>query len=362
MRTFNLTGLFLFLFLCVACSNKNKKVEGNVPVSIIDYASIAKSNLNDFERLKECEYILFNDSGKVAFGEIDKIKVTNKRIYIADGRMDVLAVYDRNGVGLGTVGVHGQGPNEFINITDFDVDSLGNVALLDGRLDKVLLYDSAFRFTREYKLPFEVDVLQFLKDGNMMMGLSSWNRGEHEGEKIVVVDRNMKVINSFFTYDEYVDPGYWISDYMFAKSSEGIAYNQTINDDIYVFTHSGDLKEVIHFDFGSETVPDKSKKDIEANLMDFDDYCLLSKIYQATDHYIIGTLWDHRKTKMFVLDRMSNICHLGAPVEKTDGHFLCGVCDQGFISQLIEPDESYPDSVNCHLEKEGTVLRITSMN
>lgn len=170
-----------------------------------------------------------NDSSeKSLFGRPDKIEIQNGYIYIADQRMRVLAVYDINGKVVTSVGRRGQGPAEYVNLTDFDVDSVGNICILDGRLDKVLFYDSNFQFIREKALPFEADIIQFVQHGKMLCGLSSWNRGEHEGDKIVMTDIDMNVMNTFLQYDKYVDPAYWISNYQFAKSEDYVAYNQTI--------------------------------------------------------------------------------------------------------------------------------------
>lgn len=263
-----------------ACSSKTNRVEEG-DICIIDYFSLKKCELDDFFKNKRCEYVLLNDSSeKSLFGRPDKIEIQNGYIYIADQRMRVLVVYDINGKVVTFVGRRGQGPAEYVNLTDFDVDSVGNICILDGRLDKVLFYDSNFQFIREKALPFEADIIQFVQHGKMLCGLSSWNRGEHEGDKIVMTDIDMNVMNTFLQYDKYVDPAYWISNYQFAKSEDYVAYNQTINDDIIVFTHSGVWKEVIRFDFGDKAVPDEYKINIEPKLSDFDNFCMLKKYMQ----------------------------------------------------------------------------------
>lgn len=355
---------YLLLFLLVyACTKKNTEKAVGVPVCEINYSFMKKSDLKDFLRSRDCTYILLNDSaGRASFGRTDKVKIINGLIYILDGRLRTLAVYTINGDAVTTVGKRGQGPAEFVNTSDFDVDSLGNICILDGRTNKVLFYDSSFQFTSEKQLPFAADIVQFLDKGYMMYGLSSWNQGQNQGDKIIVTDKELNVIESFFKYDKYLDPAYWISGYQFAKLKHTIAYNQTINDDIYVFTDEGKLKEIIHFNFGDVTVPNGIKTNIEANLRDFDDYCLLKKIVAVTEQYIVGLMWIHRETKMFIVDRNAEICYLSNVIEDIDRNYLCGFSEQGFISNIVEVDENYPDSVNKHLKSEGSVLRITSIN
>ncbi|WP_347023204.1 6-bladed beta-propeller [Bacteroides eggerthii] len=362
MNYLKLCYAIFLLYVMFACSSKTNRVEEG-DICIIDYSSLKKCELDDFFKNKRCEYVLLNDSSeKSLFGRPDKIEIQNGYIYIADQRMRVLAVYDINGKVVTSVGRRGQGPAEYVNLTDFDVDSVGNICILDGRLDKLLFYDSNFQFIREKALPFEADIIQFVQHGKMLCGLSSWNRGEHEGDKIVMTDIDMNVMNTFLQYDKYVDPAYWISNYQFAKSEDYVAYNQTINDDIIVFTHSGVWKEIIRFDFGDKAVPDEYKINIEPKLSDFDNFCMLKKIYAVTDKYVIGTLWEYRKTKMFIVDRALKVCYLSDEIAPMDLNFVCGYCKKGIVSNLIETNEMYPDSVNNHLISEKAVLKIQSVN
>lgn len=351
------------LFLFAACAVKKDRMEDEIPIHRIDYFSWEKKELKDFFHSKRISYILLKeDEQKISFGRVDKVKVMNDRIYISDKRLQVLVVYDLDGNYLGAVGKRGQGPCEYISVTDFDIDSSGNICMLDGRLDKIMFYNSDFDFIREEKLPFEVDILQFLDDKHLMCGLSSWNQGKNAGDKIVITDLNLNVADAYLKYDEYIDPAFWISDYQFTKSGSCIAYNQTISNHIYIFSHSGALERAIYFDFGKENVPDKAKLDIESKLSDYDHYSLLKKITAVTDNYVIGTLWEHRKTKVFVADLKNEICYLSNAINDADRNSLCGYCSDGIVSNITEESEAYPDSVNAHLRDEGSVLLIRSVD
>lgn len=126
---------YLLLFLLVyACTKKNTEKAVKIPVCEINYSFMKKSDLKDFLRSRDCTYILLNDSaGRASFGRTDKVKIINGLIYILDGRLRTLAVYTINGDAVTTVGKRGQGPAEFVNTSEFDVDSLGNICVLDGR-------------------------------------------------------------------------------------------------------------------------------------------------------------------------------------------------------------------------------------
>lgn len=109
-------------------------------------------------------------------------------------------------------------------------------------------------------------------------------------------------------------------------------------------------------------MPDEYKINIEPKLSDFDNFCMLKKIYAVTDKYVIGTLWERRKTKMFIVDRALKVCYLSDEIAPMDLNFVCGYCKKGIVSNLIETNEMYPDSVNNHLISEKAVLKIQSVN
>lgn len=333
-----------------------------VPIEVVNWGSVKKADAEELFCDTLTDYILLkNTNQNQLFGRIDKIKLCNDRIYISDNRMRALVVYDKNGTGIAKVGTVGQGPKEFLSITDFDVDSLGNIYVLDGRLDKLLVYDDNFVCIKEKKLPFEADILKTLGNSQILFGLSSWNKGKAEGKKIVVTDETLEVCHEYFKYTDAVDPAYWISGYCFGESDTHIAYNQTVCNDVYLFDKTGDLEKIFSFDFGEENVLDADKTDIERKLPNYDKYIMLKKILAVTDKYIIGFLWEHRKTRMFMFDYVSSICYLGKEFSDYDRRPGCGFYEDGIISYMDSENELCPDTVNAHLRNEGFVLKIQSV-
>lgn len=354
--------VLLLVVLVCSCTNRENH-ENNIPIHNIDYSSLKKESTESFfQQRSNAMYILLKDSGKQLFGRIDKAIITSDRIYIADMRMRSLAAYTIGGVGLGNIGNLGQGPKEYLNISDFGVDCNGSIYILDGRINKVMVYNSLLAYVDETLLPFEADVLYPICKDSILYGLSSWNRKKGKGYKVVLADANAHVLNKFFKYNKYVDASFWISRYFFAKSTNYIAYNQTIDNDVYLFSLNGKLENIIRFDFKKENVLDKDKVDIESKLSNYDNYCLLKQILGVTDKYIIGFLWQHRKTRMFILDYISNICYLDDPIDDLDKTKGCGFCNLGIISYIDSANKLYPDSVNMHVNHEGSVLKIQPLN
>lgn len=354
--------VFVLLALLVGC-NRVEKNSLSIPVEVIDFDALKMEALSELMNTKKPEYILLKtDTVNELFGRIDKIKIVGERIYIADTRMRSLIVYDCMGNYLARVGTRGQGPNEYINLSDFDVDANGNVYVLDSRLNKVLRYSDKYECVEECMLPFEADVLTVLDNDSLLFGLSSWNEKDGVGRKIALTDKKGKIGRTYLDYDEFVDAGYWISGYMFADAGCQLAYNQTIDNNIYIFSRQGILEKGFFINFGDENVPDRDKVEIESKLQNFDHYCLIRKILTVTDKYIIGFIWQHRETKPFVIDYDSEKCYLGDVVSDIDRRMWCGYSKGNIISYIDSENEALPDSVNRFIRQEGIVLKIEKLN
>lgn len=239
-----LSILLLFIFL-QGCKKENVS-NSSFSEETIDFTQVEKVPLNNIpdSLLGKKHYILLEETNeKVLFGNIHKILCKNNHIYILDKKMNKLVIYDMAGYGIGLVGQFGQGPEEYLDIADFDVDKDGSIYCIDGRQDKLFSYSPDLRVSSVVPLPFEVDILQ-ITDNGFLFGLSQWNHKECKGSKIVLVDKQMKIQKMFLEYDEYFDPAYWISFYQFVAMNDYIVYNQPIDNHIYLFNPSGKLENV----------------------------------------------------------------------------------------------------------------------
>lgn len=356
--------LLLFPLIFVECQTE-KETQDPLEVKI-DYQNAKVKPLKDLlsEKSIQEEYVLLRSkSSATDFSIPKKILIKDGRIFILDGaRLKKLVVFSKNGNGITQVGMRGEGPQEYLTISDFDVADDGKIYFIDGQSDKLFCFNEDFSFAYTKKLPFEADILKAVS-GGFLFGLSSWNTGECEGAKIIRTDWELNVQETFLKYDEYTDPAFWISSYTFIRTKDGIIYNQTIDNHIYQFDPDGNYKGSVNMDFGSRNVPNEAKKEIESKLRDFDEYDLLKNYVAVTDNYIIGALWKSRKTVPFVYDRRANISYLCAEQEEYASPALIGYSDTLSIA-YYEPTmdiSMLPDSVQNFLEKEDFVLCIRNI-
>ena len=176
MRNIVVLKVFLLLLFFTSCTNGNKVRTKENLIYVNRLERINNSNIPPESFIKEIKYVnLYSTDIELDFKLISKIKIHNNHFFIMDSYLSNLLVYDFNGSAIAKIGKKGNGPNEYLSVTDFDIDNNGNIYVIDGTLDKLFVYDPAFKFILKKDLPFSVDIIKVLENGNFLLGLSSWN-------------------------------------------------------------------------------------------------------------------------------------------------------------------------------------------
>jgi hypothetical protein len=344
----------------------------NIETETVDFQSFKKTEgIIPENIIKNKKYILLDSSSdNILFKGIDKIFIRNNRVYILDKRLKKLIVFDIEGRGIGRVGQIGQGPEEYLQISDFDVNENGDIYFIDGTgggSDRLFVFNKNLQFVFKKDMPFEADIVHCLPNGKLLFGLSTWNKGENENMRFAITGADMKTEQSLIEYDEYFDDAYWISGYTFVETESGILYNKPIDNYVYQFSRAGSLDKAYYFDFGSKNVPDDDKKDIEGNRAKYENYCCLKNFTVINDNYILGTLWDKLKTKPFIIVRKDRELYIGEEVASGDLSWITGFYDNKFISYIYPgkyeniQNMDLPDSVKQYVEDENFVLCINEL-
>ena len=367
--------MITFLFL-TACVNRQEadygKEEAHFPVDTIVWSDFTESDIEGAFPAKNLvqnkRYILLDSSEKYLFGAADKILFRDD-IYVLDKRQKKIVVFDKLGNGMNVLHRLGQGPGEYLQITDFSVAEDGTIYIVDGVSDKLMVYNNQCEFVSSKKLPFEVDIIQCLPNKNFLLGLSRWNTvGKTKGKRIVVASEDLTIKNIFLDFDEYYDDSYWISYYSFASNGTNIFYNKPIEDMIYSFSNDGNLNKAFYVDFDNHRIPLDWRKDIESNMEAIkENYRCLKNQTIITDKYILGTLWDKTETKPFIADRKNNRLYLNAAIADSDISDIGDFWNSSIISLVYSgkydnlENLDLPISVRQHIENDNYVLCITEL-
>ncbi|WP_196940246.1 6-bladed beta-propeller [Sphingobacterium pedocola] len=320
------------------------------------------------ELVKTRRYVKLDSTPTFIFGGGDKI-ITRNNIYVLDMRQKKIIIFDDQGAGLLVLHRVGQGPQEYLQITDFDVDDNGNIYIVDGASDKLIVYDQNGSFVSATKFSFEADLIHRLGNGNFLFGLSAWNKDvQTRGNRFAIVGEDMQIHSSFVAFDDYQDNMYWISSYRFIKASNKICYNKPIDDYVYIMSNMGLLVQAFYFDFGDARIPFDWRKDVESNIDRIKEkYRCLKNHVVVTDKYIIGTLWDRTETKPFLVDLGQKKTYIGGTVAESDVSDFLDFTDNSVVSLLSTgKDDMFdlldvPKDVQAHVAQENFALMVTEL-
>jgi hypothetical protein len=135
------------------------------------------------------------------------IRVDSKdQIYVLDAEDADIKIYDRNGVWLRNVGRKGQGPGEYMTISDFDVSHDGRIYILDTQQHRVLIFrpdgtfDSSF-FVEGSCLRLKVDEKWQVYLQQNISFIRKGTYGSHKME--IILKRTDSKGNKLFEYGRF---------------------------------------------------------------------------------------------------------------------------------------------------------------
>ncbi len=115
------------------------------------------------------EFVSLEDSETSLIKAIDKIMIYQGNYYILDRGQHTIFAFNTDGRFISsTKSIHGQGPEEYISLVDFDIDTdNGNIHMLDAFAYKIKVYTKDFEFVENIKLASELlpfSKFKYLKD------------------------------------------------------------------------------------------------------------------------------------------------------------------------------------------------------
>jgi len=132
----------LCLFLCLpSCSSKKSNtteehilaISENKNIYIVDIDSIPKEEKIGYSSVfKKGKTIILETKNECLIGSIDGIQVLEDKLFILDYLTNSLWVFNKEGKFIRKIGGPGQGPGEYLDISDFTIDPLKKeIYLLD---------------------------------------------------------------------------------------------------------------------------------------------------------------------------------------------------------------------------------------
>lgn len=165
MHRHAVTLLFGLILLGTGCRRSGTEAD-IATITLADTAPIAPQEIIDTYR-----YVPLGATC-IPIGSISRLIVTDDLIVAVDRDMaHAIFVFDRDGVPQAEICAVGRGPNEYAELTHVAItqaDGRDALAILDALSGKVLLYSMSGDFIGSHAVPFRIEGMEYLPDGDVL--------------------------------------------------------------------------------------------------------------------------------------------------------------------------------------------------
>jgi len=283
----------LFIYLSVSCCNK----KDSLPLNVIPLASEVGNynilNLSDY--VSEIKYIQLETNDSVLIGAIPRICYENEKILIKD-RTNNCYLFDNNGNFCRKIGQSGQGPNDYLYITQFFITD--DLIFLKDRL-KILIYDFdgylvekiSWRptdFPAEYISHGDFYIVP-LKKETFVMDVVTFSGYYPKAILFETNQSGVKIIKeypNFITLDKVLPIIFGTESGIIYRFQHEVRTYKGINDTIFTIGQDTEMKAAFIYNSGKYG-PTLSYFEMREGENARDNYIIPGAIYESTNHLFI---------------------------------------------------------------------------
>lgn len=150
ITAFLIYTLSFFIFCFNSCIKKEDNKKNNI--IYVNLAKVDKVSLWDI--FSHIELIPLETNEQSLIKQVSKIIPYDDNYYVLDYRKSEILMFDSNGKYLHKISDRGEGPQEYANISDFEIDEVNNnLSVLAPVNYSMYEYDFKGNFLNKYKLP-----------------------------------------------------------------------------------------------------------------------------------------------------------------------------------------------------------------
>jgi hypothetical protein len=197
----------LILCLYISCSN-DKKIEYEKATYFIDLDSVKReNNFKTSDIFKKVNVIILEDHDYAVLGDITEMQICDGKIYILDAwKTSKLYVYDKaTGKYLKQIGSRGQGPEEYLGIRGFCIDTVRKeIYLLDAGKHKIHKHNlETGKYIANVNIPDEIwyKYISFAND-KLYFNVMHWDY-QHNDSRIAEINFKTGEIKEYISGNKY---------------------------------------------------------------------------------------------------------------------------------------------------------------
>lgn len=247
-------SFFCFLLMTQGCTTVDKTDENSLQRIEFDLNK-QHVNIHDVGLISDIAIVnLANE--EVILGEINKVIKKYDRIYILDkNKTHSVFIYDNSGNLINFISNVGNGPEEYIQLTDIFTNSMDATLNLVSRMDrKILKYDlEGANFKQVEYLPKNFRQFSKLEDGYVGYMGNYIEDGKHP-KNIFTLSKDLQIKGEFLEIDETWDSKVLDNGSVFSNYEDKTYFIQPMDFNVYSIG-TDMISKTYYIDFGDKSWP-----------------------------------------------------------------------------------------------------------
>jgi hypothetical protein len=311
--------------LCFECKQKHIAKEIDAPVKLHPVDPGIAEKVYASKIFDSIVYVPLETTDQAIVGRITKLEAADSLLYFLDRQTNTIWCFNQKGQYVSHIHKQGQGPGEYITISDFAVDKVNNlIAVLDRSMRKILWYTFSGNFVKSMKIEISPSDFGLLNDNKILAytrGADLFMKGNDGtlGYNYFIIYSTGKT-DAYFPYNNATDnlTGNKVIDI----NDNKVLATYASNDTVYEFNMDGNLMLKHVFDFGKYRIPLEKAKDEEYafELFSNPQYASRGSVYYSSDYFLITYGFENRVR--FWLCNNKNNKHINGSFLENDIDFI----------------------------------------
>lgn len=237
--------VLLFIGLTFSCSDHRGKDDLSTSDTVVLDIDHRDSRTIESSAVEKVEIIIPEMDDEFLLGDFDKVLFRDDKLFVKPANRGKLFLFSTDGEGLSIIDNVGAGPGEYLQLTDFDVDTLNRqIIILDAGNRKMLHYSYDGELLTEKPFDLYIKLLKaYYADGEVNyivdLGSSKLLPGQSTSYSINIFSNTWEFLRGYFEFSK-PQVGMIGDIYMlFNKSGGTTGYYKPFTDGIYHFEDDG---------------------------------------------------------------------------------------------------------------------------
>lgn len=322
-NVFFILFIFCISILLKSCKSEQKQdfLVLNISLNNIDNLDCISTTKDKY--FKSFRYIQLESDTNILIGKIDKILYENDRIYIMDSRVTKsLFIFNREGEFINKIDYYGQGPNEYMELTNMFYDSnaktINILSYVSSKKFKIMVFDTdGNELLKQIPINLHLSELIKSKDGFYVCNSKHVTNPSSSRNRLTVYSDNFqKLYDAVPILPQWENKIESVYDELFMDNNGVVFCSPENTTDVYRITADSAFLNY-HFDFGKHDYPEELNNPGEQEKM-IRNFEIANYVTQLCDFYES----DNFIVSLFLFKGTYNIVFYNKLIKKSETYLL----------------------------------------